>query len=134
MAALGCVLFERGYKAEGFLIVTAAADKWLVDIHDRRPLVLSPKAAREWIRQDVGGKEAEYIVADGTLPAVHFIWRPASSPVGNVKKQGPELILDRSHTIQHEQLVWEWTLERGHYLIPIRTLKGLLILLINRLI
>ncbi|WP_162497734.1 SOS response-associated peptidase family protein [Klebsiella pneumoniae] len=35
----GSTPFERGDEAEGFLIVTAAADKGLVDIHDRRPLV-----------------------------------------------------------------------------------------------
>lgn len=56
MAAIGSVPFERGDEAEGFLIVTAAADQGLVDIHDRRPLVLVPEAAREWMRQDVGGK------------------------------------------------------------------------------
>ncbi|CAH0164692.1 Gifsy-2 prophage protein [Enterobacter ludwigii] len=50
-------------------MVTSATDKALVDIHDRRPLVLSPEAAREWMRQDVGGKEAEEIIADGTVVA-----------------------------------------------------------------
>lgn len=44
MAAIGSIPFERGDEAEGFLIVTAAADQGLVDIHDRRPLVLSPEA------------------------------------------------------------------------------------------
>lgn len=39
MAAIGSIPFERGDDAEGFLLVTAAADKGLVDIHDRRPLV-----------------------------------------------------------------------------------------------
>ncbi|WP_220575399.1 SOS response-associated peptidase family protein, partial [Pseudomonas aeruginosa] len=48
MAAIGSTPFERGDEAEGFLIVTAAADQGLVDIHDRRPLVLSPEAAQEW--------------------------------------------------------------------------------------
>lgn len=36
MAAIGSTPFERGDEAEGFLIVTAAADQGLVDIHDRR--------------------------------------------------------------------------------------------------
>lgn len=81
-----------GGVAEGFLIVTAASDKGLIDIHDRRPLVLSPEAAREWMRQDVGGKEAEEIVADGSVPADAFIWHAVSRAVGNVKNQGPELI------------------------------------------
>ena len=76
----------------GFLIVTAAADKGLVDIHDRRPLVLVPDAAREWMKQDVSGKEAEEIAADGAVSADHFIWHPVTRAVGNVKNQGPELI------------------------------------------
>ncbi|WP_181966028.1 SOS response-associated peptidase family protein, partial [Klebsiella pneumoniae] len=83
---------ERGDEAEGFLIVTAAADKGLVDIHDRRPLVLVPEAAREWMRQDIGGKEAEEIAAEGAVSADNFTWHPVSRTVGNVKNQGPELI------------------------------------------
>ncbi|HCF8137972.1 SOS response-associated peptidase [Klebsiella pneumoniae] len=92
MAAIGSTPFERGDEAEGFLIVTAAADKGLVDIHDRRPLVLVPDAAREWMKQDVSGKEAEEIAADGAVSADHFIWHPVTRAVGNVKNQGPELI------------------------------------------
>lgn len=84
--------FERGDEAEGFLIVTAAADKGLVDIHDRRPMVLTPEAARAWMSPDIGGKEAEEIVVDGTVPAGAFTWRVVSRTVGNVKNQGPELI------------------------------------------
>ena len=72
--------------------MTAAADQGLVDIHDRRPLVLSPEAAREWMRQDIGGKEAEEIIADDALSVDHFTWHPVSRTVGNVKNQGPELI------------------------------------------
>lgn len=92
MAAIGSTPFERGDEAEGFLVVTAAADNGLVDIHDRRPLVLSPEAAREWIRQEVGGKEAEEIAADGSVPADKFIWHSVSRAAGNVKNQGAELI------------------------------------------
>ncbi len=92
MAAIGSTPFERGDEAEGFLIVTSAADKGLVDIHDRRPLVLSPEAAREWMRPGVGGNEAEGIVADGTVSADMFIRHAVTRAVGNVKNQGPELI------------------------------------------
>jgi putative SOS response-associated peptidase YedK len=74
------------------LIVTAAADQGLVDIHDRRPLVLVPEAAREWMRQDIGGKEAGEIATDGSVTADHFTWHPASRAVGNVKNQGSDLI------------------------------------------
>lgn len=37
-AAIGKQPFDVGDEAEGFLRVTAAADKGLVDIHDRRPI------------------------------------------------------------------------------------------------
>ena len=47
MAAIACVPFERGDDAEGFLIVTAASDQRFVDIHARRPLALTPEAARK---------------------------------------------------------------------------------------
>ncbi len=93
MAAIGSTPFERGDEAEGFLIVTSAADKGLVDIHDRRPLVLSPEAAREWMRQEVGGKEAEEIAADGAVPADNFAWYAVSSAVGNPKNQGPNMLM-----------------------------------------
>lgn len=78
--------------AEGFLIVTSAADKGLVDIHDRRPLVLSPEVALEWMRQDVGGKKAEELASDGAVPTDKFNWHAVTRTVGNVKNQGRNLI------------------------------------------
>ncbi|ECG5644554.1 hypothetical protein E1K64_22990 [Salmonella enterica subsp. enterica serovar Poona] len=92
MAAIGSTPFERGDDAEGFLIVTSAADKGLVDIHDRRPLVLSPDAAREWMRQGISGKEVEEIITDGAVPTDKFTWHAVKRVVGNVKNQGEELI------------------------------------------
>lgn len=45
MAAIGSTPFDRGNEAEGFVVVTSAADIGLLDIHDWRPLVLTPEAA-----------------------------------------------------------------------------------------
>lgn len=73
MAAIDCTPFECGDDAEGFLIVTSAADKGLNDTHGRWPLVLSSEAAREWMRQGIGGKEAEEIVADGEVPVAAWM-------------------------------------------------------------
>ncbi len=97
MAAIGSTPFERGDDAEGFLIVTSAADKGLVDIHDRRPLVLSPEAAREWMRQDIGGKEAEELATDGSVPAEKFILHAVTRAVGNPNNQGINLIQPLLH-------------------------------------
>lgn len=92
MAAIGSTPFERGDDAEGFLIVTAAADKGLVDIHDRRPLVLTPEAAREWLHQETRGVDAEELAKTGAVAAEEFTWHPVTRAVGNVQNQGAELI------------------------------------------
>jgi len=44
------------------------------------------------MRQDLGGKPAEEVIADGTVSADKFIWHAVTRAVGNVKNQGPELI------------------------------------------
>lgn len=46
---------------------------------------MSPVAVRKWLRQDVGGKEAEEIVANGSVPADKFIWHAVTRAVRNVK-------------------------------------------------
>lgn len=68
MAAIGSVPFERGDEAEGFLIVTSAADRGLVDIHDRRPLVLEPEAARNGCARMSVGKKRKRLLPTGRFP------------------------------------------------------------------
>ncbi|MNO95700.1 putative SOS response-associated peptidase YedK [compost metagenome] len=77
---------------EGFMIITAAADEGMVDIHDRKPLVLAPDLAREWIDPTTTAERAEEIAQQGCRPAGDFKWHPVSKLVGNVRNQGAELI------------------------------------------
>ncbi len=58
----------------GFLIVTAAADKGLVDIHDRRPLVLVPDAAREWMKQGSPQKTESMVTPVFATPILTTSW------------------------------------------------------------
>ncbi|MHB9345465.1 hypothetical protein ACPUEX_05205 [Enterobacter vonholyi] len=44
------------------------------------------------MRQDIGGKEAEEIAANGAVPADEFIWNAVTRTADNMKNQGPELI------------------------------------------
>lgn len=88
LAAIGKPPFEN---QEGFLIVTAAADEGLLDIHDRRPLVYSPAAARKWLSENTTSKEAEDIAREGSLSAEDFTWHPVSRAAGNPRNQGREL-------------------------------------------
>ncbi|KPA95351.1 hypothetical protein PF70_04653 [Pseudomonas asplenii] len=41
------------HEGDGFVIITAASDQGMLDMHDRRPLVLSPEHAREWVDPDL---------------------------------------------------------------------------------
>ncbi|WP_370870935.1 SOS response-associated peptidase family protein [Pseudomonas sp. FP198] len=43
---------------DGFVIITASCDQGMVDIHDRRPLVLSPEQARERLGPDLSPRQA----------------------------------------------------------------------------
>jgi putative SOS response-associated peptidase YedK len=91
-AAIGKQPFDVGDEAEGFLIVTAAADKGLVDIHDRRPLVYTPEAALEWMSLGTTGAQASELAHSAAVPAKEFTWHAVTRAVGNVKNQGHELI------------------------------------------
>lgn len=79
-------------ERDGFVIITAAADQGLVDIHDRKPLVLSPELAREWIDPATSEERAAEIVQVGCRPASDFKWYPVDKQVGNVRNEGEGLI------------------------------------------
>lgn len=64
----------------------------MVDIHDRRPIVLTPENARRWLEQDLEPHEAEAIARDGCVPVDDSEWHPVSRAVGNVRNQGADLI------------------------------------------
>ncbi|MBC3436047.1 SOS response-associated peptidase family protein [Pseudomonas sp. BW16M2] len=77
---------------DGFVIITGAADQGLVDIHDRKPLVLSPALAREWIDSATSEERANEIVQTVCRPASDFKWHPVDKQVGNVRNEGETLI------------------------------------------
>ena len=91
-AALGHPPFDRDDAAHGLVIVTAASDKGLVDIHDRMPLVLEPEAAREWLHSDTTLARANALAKNSALPLSDFAWHPVSNYVGSVRNQGASLI------------------------------------------
>ena len=96
-AAIGKQPFDSGDEAEGFLIVTAAADKGLVDIHDRRPLVFTPEAALEWMNPETTAAQASELALDTAVPSDEFTWHPVTRAVGNVKNQSKDLISNIDH-------------------------------------
>ncbi|MFU6943030.1 SOS response-associated peptidase [Pseudomonas aeruginosa] len=85
-------LDEEPADHHGFVIITADAKGGMVDIHDRRPVVLPPELAREWIDPATTPERAEQIVLHQGEPSESFTWYPVSRDVGNVRNQGPQLI------------------------------------------
>ena len=77
---------------DGFVIITADSAGGMVDIHDRRPVVLTPELAREWLDPATPKERAEHIVLHQGEPAEAFEWFKVSTAAGNVRNHGPELI------------------------------------------
>lgn len=77
---------------DGFVILTSDADAGLIDVHDRKPLVLPPAVARAWLDPNVTPEQAEQMAHIEVEQADAFEWFPVSRDVGNVKNHGAYLI------------------------------------------
>ncbi|NWA64107.1 SOS response-associated peptidase family protein [Pantoea sp. B9002] len=91
-AAIGKQPYGQDHGKEGFVIVTSSSNQGMVDIHDRRPLVIAADAVREWLSADTTPQRAEEIARDAAVPEKDFTWHPVSAKVGNIHNQGSELI------------------------------------------
>lgn len=58
----------------GFVIVTEDSSGGMVDIHDRRRVVLEPKDACRWMDLDTPVEEAAHIAQSPSLPTEEFMW------------------------------------------------------------
>ncbi|CAI8731708.1 Abasic site processing protein [Pseudomonas chlororaphis] len=77
---------------DGFVIITADSAGGMVDIHDRRPVVLSPELAREWINLATPKERAEQMALHQGEQAEAFEWFKVSAAVRNAHNQEPELL------------------------------------------
>lgn len=77
---------------DGFVIITADSAGGMLDIHDRRPVVLCPQLAREWLNHATPPERAEQMALMQGEPSEAFEWYSVGKAVGNVRNQGAELI------------------------------------------
>lgn len=77
---------------DGFVIITADSAGGMVDIHDRRPVVLTPDLAREWLDPATPKERAEQMVLQQGEPSESFEWFKVDVEVGNVKNKQAGLI------------------------------------------
>lgn len=64
----------------------------MVDVHDRRPVVLAHGLAQEWLDPATTKEQAKQSALNLGEPSKVFEWYGVSTSVGNVRNQGPELI------------------------------------------
>ena len=76
--------------ANGFTIVTADAQGGMVDVHDRRPVVLRPEDAALWLDPDLPTEQAEQVLRSLALGPDQFEWHMVDKSLGNVS-QGSHL-------------------------------------------
>jgi putative SOS response-associated peptidase YedK len=58
----------------GFVIVTEDSGAGMVDIHDRRPVVLEPEDAWHWMDSQIPVEEAAHIAQSKSVPTEEFMW------------------------------------------------------------
>ena len=74
------------------MIITADSAGDMVNIHDRRPVTLSPELAREWLDPATPMDRAEQMVMLLGEQTESFEWFKVDRAIGNVRNQGPDLI------------------------------------------
>jgi putative SOS response-associated peptidase YedK len=77
---------------DGFVIITADSAGGMLDIHDRRPVVLSAALAREWLDPATPRERAEQMALLQGEPSDEFEWHKVGKAIGNSRNQDAALI------------------------------------------
>lgn len=81
--------FKVDREESGFVIVTADSLGGMVDIHDRRPVVVSADDARRWLAPDLSPDEAAHLARTSMIDAGQFEWFPVNKEL-NRGADGPQ--------------------------------------------
>ncbi|SOD42413.1 SOS response-associated peptidase [Nitrosovibrio sp. Nv4] len=74
-------LYSQQAVEVGCVIVTEDSGGSMVDIHDRRPVVLGPDDAFRWMDLETPVEEAAHIAQSRSLPTEEFMWWRVSTQV-----------------------------------------------------
>lgn len=83
---------KEEHEGTGFVIVTAAADGGMVDVHDRRPVVFTAEDATLWMDNSLPAEQAEHLARSMSLPTESFTWHAVSKDVNKAGINRPGLI------------------------------------------
>jgi putative SOS response-associated peptidase YedK len=80
------------HRAEaGFAIVTADALGGMIDVHDRRPVVLSAADAATWLNPNLPPDEAKHLLEIAARPPEDFEWYEVDPIVNNSRNEAPTM-------------------------------------------
>lgn len=92
IAALASTGSVREHPSEaGFVLVTADAEGGMVDVHDRRPIVLTAEDAAMWLDPDLPQEQAEHLLRSLAVDCSAFEWHAVSKEVGRASNEGAHL-------------------------------------------
>lgn len=81
--------WKESEMTNGFVIVTDQSAGGMVDVHDRRPKVLTTEHAREWLDPDTTVDQAKELLSVAR-PESAFEWYEVTKKVGNSRYQGED--------------------------------------------
>jgi len=80
------------HRAEsGFVLVTDDASGGMLDIHDRRPVVLDARDAELWLDPDLPAEQAIELARNAALPTDAFTWHKVGTAVNRAGATGPQI-------------------------------------------
>jgi len=84
----------KEHKAEsGFVLVTADSSGGMVDIHDRRPVILKPEDAATWLDPALSAEQAEMLARTMSLGPDEFTWHRVHPDLNRAGNDGAHLVL-----------------------------------------
>src|SRR6201996_4014667 len=86
---------KGGEPVRSFTIITVGARGVLGDLHDRAPAIISPENWDAWLGSEPASND-DLIAMLIPIAAERLTMWPVSTPLGNVKNEGPELV-ERVH-------------------------------------
>lgn len=85
--------FEDNRAESGFVLVTDDASGGMLDIHDRRPVVMNAGDAALWLSPALTPQQALELARHAAVPADAFDWHKVSKKVNNASADGPQITL-----------------------------------------
>jgi putative SOS response-associated peptidase YedK len=83
--------FVENRAEAGFVLVTDDASGGMLDIHDRRPVVLEARDAELWLDPALPAEQALELARNAAVAADAFDWHKVGTRVNNAGADGPQI-------------------------------------------